>query len=245
VSVAPGWYPDPAEPTTQRYWDGEQWIGEPLPVDAVPQGPPEPQPRLEPPRFAPNVAPINVGRPGAAAAARQPSSGATQVIEVRLATAGHRLAARLIDLTVLLVLNVLVNGYFVYELFREVYPTFASLSPNQTQLPPISERASTLVTIINLLAIALWFAYEVPGLASTGQTPGKRLTGIKVASAPGTSGLGFRRAIVRWAVDGLPCVFGVLASPFLLIDFLWCLWDRPARQCLHDKFAATVVIQAD
>ncbi|MCW2643103.1 MAG: transporter, partial [Dactylosporangium sp.] len=34
--IEPGWYKDPAEPTTQRYWDGEGWIGAPLPADASP-----------------------------------------------------------------------------------------------------------------------------------------------------------------------------------------------------------------
>ncbi|HEY9482572.1 MAG TPA: DUF2510 domain-containing protein, partial [Micromonosporaceae bacterium] len=34
--IASGWYKDPADPTTQRYWDGEVWIGDPLPADATP-----------------------------------------------------------------------------------------------------------------------------------------------------------------------------------------------------------------
>jgi uncharacterized RDD family membrane protein YckC len=38
--IAPGWYKDPAEPSTQRYWDGEGWIGESLPIDATPPSTP-------------------------------------------------------------------------------------------------------------------------------------------------------------------------------------------------------------
>src|SRR5262249_57839005 len=30
------WYKDPAEPTTQRYWDGEGWVGDPRPADTTP-----------------------------------------------------------------------------------------------------------------------------------------------------------------------------------------------------------------
>lgn len=50
-TIAPGWYKDPAEPTTQRYWDGEGWIGDPLPIDATP--PDGPPPTAAPP--APQV----------------------------------------------------------------------------------------------------------------------------------------------------------------------------------------------
>ncbi|MFY1588161.1 RDD family protein [Micromonospora sp. WMMD734] len=52
MSVQPGWYVDPAEPTTRRWWDGEGWIGAPIPVDATPPDgppPPEPEPAAEPP----------------------------------------------------------------------------------------------------------------------------------------------------------------------------------------------------
>ncbi|MET7807458.1 RDD family protein [Micromonospora chersina] len=45
MSVQPGWYVDPADPETRRYWDGEGWIGAPIPVDATPpDGPPPPEP---------------------------------------------------------------------------------------------------------------------------------------------------------------------------------------------------------
>lgn len=58
----PGWYRDPSEPTTQRYWDGGGWLGDPLPVDATPpDGPPTvsapvaiaPIPTLVPDAFQP------------------------------------------------------------------------------------------------------------------------------------------------------------------------------------------------
>jgi hypothetical protein len=36
----PGWYPDPAAPDMQRYWDGDGWVGTSLPVnDPAPAGP--------------------------------------------------------------------------------------------------------------------------------------------------------------------------------------------------------------
>ena len=36
--AAPGWYADPERPGQQRYWDGSQWTGQPMPV--VAQRPP-------------------------------------------------------------------------------------------------------------------------------------------------------------------------------------------------------------
>jgi hypothetical protein len=32
AGVEPGWYTDPADPTVQRYWDGEGWVGQPQPA---------------------------------------------------------------------------------------------------------------------------------------------------------------------------------------------------------------------
>ena len=62
--IAPGWYKDPAEPTVQRYWDGEGWIGDPLPIDATPPpGPPRgsaPPPRT---RTAPPAHPVPAAPP--------------------------------------------------------------------------------------------------------------------------------------------------------------------------------------
>ncbi|MEU7927272.1 RDD family protein [Micromonospora sp. NPDC049801] len=45
MSVEPGWYVDPADRETRRYWDGEGWLGAAIPVDATPpDGPPPPEP---------------------------------------------------------------------------------------------------------------------------------------------------------------------------------------------------------
>ncbi|MEU9828237.1 RDD family protein [Micromonospora chersina] len=70
MSVQPGWYVDPADPETRRYWDGEGWIGAPIPVDATPpEGPPPPEPE---PAVAPAAAPAAAPHPGQPA----PVSGA-------------------------------------------------------------------------------------------------------------------------------------------------------------------------
>ncbi|MFK4273751.1 RDD family protein, partial [Streptomyces milbemycinicus] len=49
---------------------------------------------------------------------------------------------------------------------------------------------------------------------------------------------------VRAAVYALPEIVPCCGFLFWLINVLWCTWDRPYRQCLHDKAAKTVVVSA-
>ncbi|HEX5598703.1 MAG TPA: RDD family protein [Micromonosporaceae bacterium] len=155
MSVKPGWYPDPAEPSTQRYWDGEGWIGAPLPVDATPPPgppPPEPEPAEEPPvqpapeaalPAPPQPAPIP-GVPGPAPApwpaapphpggpppppyGRAIPAGAPMPQGLMLAPLGARLVARLIDIGVVFALNIVVNGWFFWQWVQEVAPLFTEL----------------------------------------------------------------------------------------------------------------------
>lgn len=59
MTIAPGWYKDPVDQAVQRYWDGEGWLGDPIPADAVPpSGPPAVAPPPPPP---PSAAAPNVG----------------------------------------------------------------------------------------------------------------------------------------------------------------------------------------
>ncbi|MFF0657299.1 RDD family protein [Micromonospora tulbaghiae] len=49
MSLEPGWYVDPADTETRRWWDGEGWIGAPIPVDVTPpDGPPPAEPEPAP-----------------------------------------------------------------------------------------------------------------------------------------------------------------------------------------------------
>ncbi|MFG1713986.1 RDD family protein [Micromonospora sp. NPDC049203] len=49
MSLEPGWYVDPADTETRRWWDGEGWIGAPIPVDVTPpEGPPPAEPEPAP-----------------------------------------------------------------------------------------------------------------------------------------------------------------------------------------------------
>jgi uncharacterized RDD family membrane protein YckC len=323
TDIAPGWYKDPVEPTTQRYWDGEGWVGAALPADATPpEGPPEEEPA--PPQSALRVpvteqadagangaapgvhgwppmppfphgapfpgadqtpsepaAPGHVATPPEPPAAPPPDPAASNaglgappgapppgwpagaypypgpLPEPRphglpLASPGSRLLARFVDIAAVLALNVVVNGWFIWQYAREVAPVYQEMNRRMTEgrpifedLPQASGQAGSLQIVIILLAAALWFAYEVPALANTGQTPGKRLLGIKVVRLDTADRLGFGRSLRRWNTLGLPTLFwSCFGLGFVLqvIDCFFVAVDRPLRQALHDKSAQTVVV---
>jgi uncharacterized RDD family membrane protein YckC len=163
-----------------------------------------------------------------------------------LAASGARLLARLIDIFAVLMLNVLVNGWFVYEYVREVSPVVRQFWAGERSANglAVSERAANLQIVIVLLAAALWFAYEVPAVANTGQTIGKRLLGIRVVRLDTPQRLGFGRSFRRWNTMGLPTLLWCCGIGFLLqfVDALFVAVDRPLHQALHDKSALTVVV---
>lgn len=274
MSVQPGWYLDPAAPETRRYWDGEGWVGAPIPADATPpEGPPPPAP---PEPVTASQSPPDQSVPGFAAHPPGyhpgPPSGHPQGpppgwphpgYPVRppeprphglaLAGFGSRLVARLIDFGIVFLLNAVVNGWFVWHfieettpMWREIGRRWMSRDPSTDPLPQPGEQVGGLQVAILLIATTLWFAYEVPTMASTGQTFGKRVMGIKVMPLAGDRPLGFGHSLRRWNTLGLPtllwycCGFGLLLQ---FIDAVSPLFDHPLRQALHDKRAQTVVVQ--
>jgi uncharacterized RDD family membrane protein YckC len=164
----------------------------------------------------------------------------------------RRLAARVIDLGVLLVLNAVVNGWFVYRWWVEALPYYQEVvrrSQHNESLADIpSPPARSLEIAILVIGVALWFAYEVPALANTGQTFGKRLVGIRVLRVETDGPLGFGRAMRRWNPMGIATFLWTCAGLGFLLQFVDCVYvlvDRPLHQALHDKAAATVVVRAD
>ncbi|MFC4019814.1 RDD family protein [Micromonospora sp. GCM10011542] len=304
MSVQPGWYVDPADPETRRYWDGEGWIGAPIPVDATPpEGPPpvepptpapvpaagsptaaEPVPSTAatgwppppgpgpqpgpgpgwtpqqgpPPGWSPQGAPPGWSPQGGPPPGWTPQGWVGRPPEPRphglaLAGFGSRLAARLIDFGLVFALNALVNGWFIWRLAEEMMPYWREVfrralagDSSAEGLPPIGEQAGGLQVVILLIATALWLAYEVPPMASGGQTVGKRVMRIRAVPLADDQPLGFGRALRRWTTLGAPTLFWYccgLGLVLQLVDALSPLFDHPLRQALHDKRAQTVVVQ--
>jgi uncharacterized RDD family membrane protein YckC len=93
--------------------------------------------------------------------------------------------------------------------------------------------------LIFLLSLAAQYVYDVELAKRTGQTIGKRV--MKIRIVPLDPQRAVDRAVLgkRWLVSGL----GGLVPGLGMLNVLWCLWDKPYRQCLHDKFADTVVVK--
>lgn len=274
TTIEPGWYKDPADPATQRYWDGSAWVGKPVPADTDPPERPEPLEEPSPPEeaaagstadhpilsgkgFGPEGPPKIIQRvPGAV----QPpdsvpirSLGITvgwisnrdvrRVLAGRvLAHPGSRFVARLIDIICVFFLNLIVNGYFLYQYWQDLRPAFEQ-AMRGTPASEIDYPTDTgQLWIIGFIALGLWFAYEVPSTLNTGQTLGKRAMGIKVVSLAPVD-LGWGRLLLRWSYAALPLICFPFGAILWILDGIWCIRDRPFRQCLHDKSPGTAVVE--
>jgi uncharacterized RDD family membrane protein YckC len=93
--------------------------------------------------------------------------------------------------------------------------------------------------VVFILALAAQYVYEVEMSKRTGQTVGKRLMKLRVTPLDPNLALDRGMLAKRWLVISP----GGLVPGLSLINPMWCLWDQPYRQCLHDKFAKTVVVK--
>ncbi len=170
-----------------------------------------------------------------------------------LASLGSRFKARLIDIFAVFLLNVVANGWFAYLFVQSLAPYWRAVMEwnaggGVSDPPVVPDRVSNLIFVMLLVLIAVWGAYEIPGTANTGQTLGKRLLHIKVASIDPSQQLGVGRSIRRWANMSLPvllwqcCGIGLILQA---IDAFTCVVNKPYQQCIHDRAVRTVVVQVD
>ncbi|WP_329201106.1 MULTISPECIES: RDD family protein [unclassified Streptomyces] len=97
--------------------------------------------------------------------------------------------------------------------------------------------APAVALLIAWLAISFVLYFALP-VWKFGSTLGKRICGIRVVRRETAAPVGFWRAAGReafWLVAVFVPVLGFL-NP------LWCCWDRPYQQCLHDKVADTMAV---
>jgi uncharacterized RDD family membrane protein YckC len=145
-----------------------------------------------------------------------------------LAGAGQRLGARVID-SVLLAVGMAAP--------------FAVAVPIVARLPDGSPATAAImlpVMVLALLGVPYLYDVEYP-LFRGGQTLGKQI--VKIVVAPLDPGVPLTRGMLakRWLMT---LVFTLLTNCYVgFLDPLWLLWDKPYRQCLHDKWPRTCVVR--
>jgi uncharacterized RDD family membrane protein YckC len=98
-----------------------------------------------------------------------------------------------------------------------------------------------LLVVLSLIPLQLLvhYLYQVSYQVRRGQTVGKRVMKIKIVSLADGAPMSVTAARKRWLLGSVAALVGV----FAWLDGLWQLWDQPYRQCLHDKWAQTVVVR--
>ncbi|MGV9665427.1 RDD family protein [Nocardia niigatensis] len=236
--------PQPGYGAPQSPYDAAQpAYGAPQPGYGAPQpayGAPQPGFEAAPAYGAPQPA---YGAPQPAYGAPQPAYGAPQPgyapfggYGAQYASWGARVGAYLVDALITAVpawiLNLLAGTAGTSK------PT-CSVTPGTYHTYCSGGGYNALGWICLLLAIVvgiggtLFLAYME---GTTGQTPGKKVAGIKLireaTGQPVGMGLAFGRRLLH-IIDAIPCYLG----------FLWPLWDDK-KQTFADKAVGTIVVKA-
>jgi uncharacterized RDD family membrane protein YckC len=164
-----------------------------------------------------------------------------------LAPQTDRLLARLIDMAILFVPN------FIIALVLLIVPIIALVLARVEQ--PLWYVLAYVggFTVALLVNLGTTYFYEVTYQHNKGQTFGKQKLRIRVVAVetgqPADTRELQKRFLAEYCVS-IAMVIPVLgwlvasvASFYTYLNYLWCLWDKPYQQCLHDKYAKTVVIK--
>ena len=141
-----------------------------------------------------------------------------------LATIGKRFLAMLIDALIL----GLIGGVYG-ALFGPALPETATLDELLVLDQFVQFQMSAMV--VSVLISAVYHIYFMT--RTNGQTPGKRMLGIRVVKKDGAP-ITFIDALLR-------NVIGYTLSGIFALGYIWALFDSE-KQTWHDKIAGTVVI---
>ncbi|MER5783377.1 RDD family protein [Streptomyces mobaraensis] len=246
--------PPQPQPQAQSLPVQQSAAAAPHPASGRQAAPAAPQPTPGPQQPAPAPQPATAAQPLPAAQQAVPAQQAAAPApwkppaenpfllaarqEGRPAGLGRRLVARLID-------TVVLGG----AVAAVAVPLWAKAVSHIDEKVNRAKRSGETVTVWLLdgttgtyLAIVLGalllggVLYEVLPTATWGRTPGKKLCGVRVLDIESHDTPSFAAALRRWLVYSL---LGVVAVGVL--NAVWCLFDRPWRQCWHDKAARTFV----
>lgn len=156
----------------------------------------------------------------------------------RPAGLGRRLAARLVDSLVIGAVTaaaaVPLGTRAVDHVQRKIDE--ARLSGRTVTVWLIDGTTGTSLAVVLGVLLVFGVLYEVLPTARWGRTLGKKLCGLEVRDIEAHEPPGFGAALRRWLVYSVPGLLGIG-----IVGVLWCLFDRPWRQCWHDKAAHTFV----
>ncbi|MFJ4541689.1 RDD family protein [Streptomyces tibetensis] len=165
-------------------------------------------------------------------------AAARRQAEARPAGLGKRLVARLLDTVVLAALTATAAVPLGTKAIDHVEEKIdaARLSGETVTVWLLDGTTSVCLGIILAVLLLAGVLCEVLPTAKWGRTLGKKLMGLEVRDIEGHDSPEFGAALRRWLVYSVP---GLLVVG--IVGMAWCLFDRPWRQCWHDKAAHTFV----
>jgi uncharacterized RDD family membrane protein YckC len=261
--MEPGWYrdpapPNPAYPTTLRYWDGQSWTGQVKAAskrerEAWHRELAETRARQAAEQWERAVATGTVAPEQLAAAAVASQRFATPDGQL-LSGWWRRVGAVLLDGVVTGTLGLLVGWPWVRQVGRGYSEFLGLVSQSARTGGPLPDTAAferavagPLLTL-GLIMLVVQMVYNIGFLKAFAATPGKMALGIEVRLREEPGVLSWGTVLRRWfaqnvgALIGIIPLVGLVGSVYTLLDCLWPLWDG-RRQALHDKFARTNVVR--
>ncbi|MFF5107075.1 RDD family protein, partial [Streptomyces sp. NPDC000134] len=165
-----------------------------------------------------------------AAARRQASA--------RPAGLGRRFVARLLDTLVLGAVTAVAAVPLGTKALDHVNGKIdaAKLSGETVTVWLLDGTTGAYLGIVLAVLLLTGVLYDALPTARWGRTLGKKLLGLEVRDIEAHETPSFGAALRRWLVYSVP---GLLAVG--VVGVAWCLFDRPWRQCWHDKAAHTFV----
>jgi uncharacterized RDD family membrane protein YckC len=269
-----GWYrdpapPNPAAPTTLRFWDGMQWTAQVRPASKRQRLAWQAEDAEQRRAYAMEQAELRVQQL-AQQGPSQPGSlriaAPTMVVEVsrdftpdgdRLAGWGRRWAASIIDRVILWVLSIAFGWHYLSvmmsaytnllnEMVEDRNAGRPTASPDVLGEQLMSTIAPALIGFL-VVSFVVNFVYVVGFLKGFQATPGKMMLGMQVRLRERPGPMSWGTILLRWTTQVGYSVFsvvpflGYVTSIYYLLDHLWPLWDGK-RQALHDKASATNVV---